>query len=104
MTEHDSMKNNTSELRNEDANESLPRTDLERTQRTDDVESGGSVVVKNKTCRTFVLHGTIKDYLEDLDGDELNKYLLMDKVLVRYGRLMDIVTSSDERTMCFTKG
>ncbi|XP_072045695.1 tRNA (cytosine(38)-C(5))-methyltransferase-like [Amphiura filiformis] len=63
-----------------------------------------SASIESRTCSSFVLNSTIKDYLQELDDDDITKYALPDKVLVRYGRLMDIVTSSDERTMCFTKG
>ena len=74
------------------------------TQRTAESNSGYASVRALKKSTEFVLNRGIKNYLEDLDQDELTKYLIPDKVLVRYGRLMDIVTSGDERTMCFTKG
>uniref|UniRef100_A0A8C6HXM1 tRNA (cytosine(38)-C(5))-methyltransferase n=1 Tax=Mus spicilegus TaxID=10103 RepID=A0A8C6HXM1_MUSSI len=43
----------------------------------------------------------LKDFLEDGDTDE---YLLPPKLLLRYALLLDIVTPTSRRSMCFTKG
>lgn len=46
---------------------------------------------------------SIKDYLENLSDAEFEDYLVPEKILVRFGKVMDIVRDSDERTCCFTK-
>ena len=84
--------------------------DTERTIHPDNPVVGnqtmepGSIVEDAVIAAGLVLDRRIGDYLEDLGSDEVARYLLSDKVLIRYGRLMDIVTAEDERTMCFTKG
>ena len=45
----------------------------------------------------------IKEYLDDGD-DHIEKLVVPDRVLERWGRLFDIVTPSSRRTCCFTRG
>ncbi|CAG8623247.1 982_t:CDS:2 [Paraglomus occultum] len=46
----------------------------------------------------------IKDYLEQLDVSEGEKYRIKEKTLVKYGQLFDIVKPSSQQSCCFTKG
>ncbi|XP_071850945.1 tRNA (cytosine(38)-C(5))-methyltransferase-like isoform X2 [Apostichopus japonicus] len=45
----------------------------------------------------------IKEYLEALSQESFEDYVVPDKTLLRFGRVMDIVREEDERTCCFTK-
>ncbi|XP_077978631.1 tRNA (cytosine(38)-C(5))-methyltransferase-like [Glandiceps talaboti] len=45
----------------------------------------------------------IREFLED-EGKDFSQYLVGEKILVRFGRLMDIVKPSCQRSCCFTKG
>jgi len=45
----------------------------------------------------------IKEYLDDGD-DHIEKLVVPDRVLERWGRLFDIVTPPSRRTCCFTRG
>ncbi len=46
----------------------------------------------------------IKEYIEDLDENDLKSYLLPDKVLIKYYMILDIVREDSVKTNCFTKG
>lgn len=45
----------------------------------------------------------ISDYLEPLDSDELDKFLVTDKDLSKRAGVLDIVTKNSNRSCCFTK-
>lgn len=45
----------------------------------------------------------LSDFLESSTSD-CSPYLLDDKTLAKYGEILDIVTASDRRSCCFTKG
>ncbi|XP_033126287.1 tRNA (cytosine(38)-C(5))-methyltransferase-like [Anneissia japonica] len=55
------------------------------------------------TFSNYVSKRAIKDYLEDLTGIECKEHLIDNKILIRFGKVMDIVTEDSARTMCFTK-
>ncbi|KAJ8010416.1 hypothetical protein DPEC_G00074850 [Dallia pectoralis] len=46
----------------------------------------------------------IRDYLEASEGGDMEQYLLTQKTLLRYALLMDIVSPTCRRSVCFTKG
>lgn len=46
----------------------------------------------------------IGDYLEELDENQIKRYLLSDKILIKYFMILDIVRSDSYSTNCFTKG
>jgi len=41
---------------------------------------------------------------KDTEDERMKKYMIPDKVLLKYGRLFDIVKQSTRRSCCFTKG
>lgn len=45
----------------------------------------------------------VRDYLENLSVEEEERFLLQDKLLMRFARIIDVVTSQDCNTRCFTK-
>ena len=46
---------------------------------------------------------TLEPYLQDLTDEELNRYLLSEKVLSKYWRIFDVRQRSDTSSCCFTK-
>ncbi|XP_071804842.1 tRNA (cytosine(38)-C(5))-methyltransferase-like [Asterias amurensis] len=50
------------------------------------------------------LHGhLVGDYLENLSAEQEERFLLQDKLLMRFARIIDVVTCQDCNTRCFTK-
>ncbi|XP_071804841.1 tRNA (cytosine(38)-C(5))-methyltransferase-like [Asterias amurensis] len=50
------------------------------------------------------LHGRlVGDYLENLSAEQEERFLLQDKLLMRFARIIDVVTCQDCNTRCFTK-
>ncbi|KAK5810219.1 S-adenosyl-L-methionine-dependent methyltransferase [Linnemannia elongata] len=49
---------------------------------------------------------TLEQYIEftDMSDTRMERYMIPDKTLLKYGRLFDIVKSSTRRSCCFTKG
>ncbi|KAF9925169.1 tRNA (cytosine-5-)-methyltransferase, partial [Linnemannia zychae] len=49
---------------------------------------------------------TLEQYIEftDVNDPRMERYMIPDKTLLKYGRLFDIVKSSTRRSCCFTKG
>ncbi|KAG0296283.1 tRNA (cytosine-5-)-methyltransferase [Linnemannia gamsii] len=49
---------------------------------------------------------TLEQYIEftDMSDARMERYMIPDKTLLKYGRLFDIVKSSTRRSCCFTKG
>ncbi|XP_022105921.1 tRNA (cytosine-5-)-methyltransferase-like isoform X2 [Acanthaster planci] len=45
----------------------------------------------------------VGDYLENLPEDEVKQLLLLDVLLKRFARIMDVVVATDSHTRCFTK-
>ena len=48
--------------------------------------------------------GDLSGYLQDLDKDDLHRFLVPDKILQRYAVALDIVRKSSTHSCCFTKG
>lgn len=47
----------------------------------------------------------LQDFLqEEVQGTDMDSYLLPPKILLRYALLMDIVNPNCRRSVCFTKG
>ena len=49
-------------------------------------------------------HNTLTRYLCIRDKSAPDQYLVPDRILVKWGRLFDIVKPSSSRTCCFTRG
>ncbi|KAF8927188.1 tRNA (cytosine-5-)-methyltransferase [Haplosporangium gracile] len=49
---------------------------------------------------------TLEQYIDftDMSDERMERYMIPDKTLLKYGRLFDIVKSSTRRSCCFTKG
>ncbi|XP_047468062.1 tRNA (cytosine(38)-C(5))-methyltransferase [Mugil cephalus] len=59
---------------------------------------------RKKSQNSCLSVGQIQDFLEPQLEVNLEQYLLSSKVLLRYGRILDIVRPTCRRSVCFTKG
>ena len=60
-------------------------------------DGGGEPGHTNGPCRP------LSDYLEDLDEDSLQRFLVPDKILQKYAKALDIVEPGSTHSCCFTK-
>jgi tRNA (cytosine38-C5)-methyltransferase len=65
------------------------------------IDSGNMILTEFPFCKT-VEKANLKSYLELVD--DADHIFLEDKILWKYGAIIDIVSETSERCLCFTKG
>lgn len=55
------------------------------------------------SCKSAITDTILQPYLEDLNDEDLNQFLLDERTLLKYVKVLDVRQKSDTSSCCFTK-